>query len=143
MARIAQGYPKNVSERLFLLASYLLIKGERTFINSAGAGVNYYPEYALPIGPARDRLPDDVARYAWNGVYKREFEHAIVVINPHAEGASLTFPGSFRLVIPAGGGATGDAEIDAQGQYIGGSLTYQDVTALTLAPGTAAVLMRK
>lgn len=140
---IAQGYPNTIDQRLYLLVSYLLIKSTRTFINNAGAEVYYYPEYDLPIGPALDPLPDRVERYAWNGIYKREFRNAIALINPKGTPADVTLPGTFRLVIPAGGGLTRDNAIDSEGKYIGGSITYRDVSSLTLQPFTGVILMRR
>jgi len=140
---IAQGYPKTIDERLFLLVSYLLIKGTRTFINNAGGGLNYFPEYELALGPPVDPLAADVARYAWAGLYKREFRDAIALINPSASRVTVTLPGTFGRVIPAGGGAVRDADIDDRGRYTGGSLAFRDVSSLTLEPLTAAVLIRR
>jgi hypothetical protein len=140
---IAQGYPKSVDDRLFLLVSYLLIKGTRTFINSAGAGIHFFPEYELAIGRPLASLPDDIAGYAWNGIYKREFTNAIALINPQPARVDVALPGRFRLAMPAGGGETGDRDVDAQGNYLGGSMTYRDVSSVTLEPFRAAVLMRQ
>ena len=34
-----------------------------------------------------------------------------------------------------------DAQIDANGNYIGGTLSYQDVSSVTLAGGSAAIFL--
>jgi hypothetical protein len=140
---IAQAYPKSVEDRLFLIGSYLLIKGQRTFVNAGGAGVYYYPEYALSLGPASAPLPADVSAYLWNRIYKREFRDAIVLVNPRAESVTVTLPKPFSLVTPVGGGQTGDAQLDANLNYTGGSLKYSDVTTVTLPSRSAALLKRK
>lgn len=140
---IIQAYPRTVQDRLFLVGSYLLIKGQHTFVNAAGSGVHYFPEYDLPLGPATDPLPVDVSAYAWNGVFKREFQRAVVLVNPSAAPVTVTLPQPFAVVTPVGGGVTGDAQLDAQLRYIGGSLTYADVASVTLPSRSAALLRRK
>jgi len=136
---IAQGYPRTVDDRVFLLACYLLIKGRRTFINSAGAGVFFYPEYELPTGPAVDPLPDDIDAFRWQGVYRRTFRDVVVLVNPATAPATVTLPGSYRLVVPSGGGQTTDAAVE-RGRYVGGTLTYRSVSTFTMSGRSAALL---
>lgn len=138
---IAQGYPRTVADRVWLLASYLLVKGRRTFINSAGAGVYFYPEYDLPTGRAIDPLPADIEELRWRGVYKRAFAEALVLVNPDSRAVTVPLDGPLRLVVPEGGGRTTDAELE-NGRYVGGRLTYRRVTAVTLDPRTAVLLVR-
>ena len=140
---IAQGYPRNVQERLLLVGSYLLIKGQRTYINAAGAGVFYYPEYDVALGPAKDPLPKDVSAYAWNQVFKREFRDGIVLVNPRTENVTVTMPTPMSLVVPTGGGGVTDAQLDDQARYVGGSLKYTDIQTLTVPAGSAVLLRRK
>ena len=139
---IVESYPANVRDRLFLFASYLLIKGRRTFINAGGGGVFYFPEYTIDLGPPLDDLPADVARYAWQGVYKREFRDAVVIVNPSDAEVLVQLPRTFSLATPIGGGATDDSHIDRLGNYVGGRLEYRDVTALQLPSRSAAMLKR-
>lgn len=140
---IVQAYPKTVDERLFLIGSYLLLKGSHTFINAAGAGVFYFPEYDLPLGPPKDPLPTDVRAYAWSRVYKREFRDAVVLVNPRDEVVSVPPPPGTRLAVPTGGGETGDAQIDRSGRYIGGSITYRAVASIAMPAHSAVLLARK
>ena len=103
-----QAYPKDEGQRLFLFGSYLLLKGRHTFINAAGAGVFYFPEYDMSLGPATDPLPDDVGAFGWNRIYKREFRDVIVLVNPRNESVSVTLPAIVQLASPQGGGRTSD-----------------------------------
>ncbi len=137
---IVQSYPDSVDSRDFLLASHLLIKGSHTFVNLAGSGVNYFPEYALDLGAPVAALPADVSSYQWMGVYRRDFAKGIVLINPDVNAVSVTLPQAMKQLVPAGGGAVTDSDIDANGNYIGGSLSFNTVTALTLQSRTAALL---
>jgi Hypothetical glycosyl hydrolase family 15 len=57
---IGQTYPNSsdVQERLFVLGSYLLIKGTRTYINlDTGLDPEWFPEYTIDLGPPTDPLP--------------------------------------------------------------------------------------
>jgi len=49
--------------------------------------------------------------------------------------------GTYRQAQPTGGGAVGDAQLDASGNYNGGSITYNNVTSVTLQSRTAALLL--
>ena len=61
---IVQAYPKDEGQRMVLFGSYLLLKGRDTFINAAGTGVFYFPEYDMPLGPSKDPLPADVRAFS-------------------------------------------------------------------------------
>ena len=143
---IVQSYPggtgqQYIDERDFLLASYMLLKGTHTYINLAGSGVYYFPEYDLDFGAAKSALPADVSAYQSSGVYRRDFEKGIVVVNPTTSSVTAALGGTFRQAQPTGGGATGDAQLDAGGNYTGGSVTFANVTSVTLAARTAALLL--
>jgi hypothetical protein len=139
---IVQSYPTSVDERAFILASYLLLKGSKTFVNMAGGGVYYFPEYQIDFGAPNNPLPGDVSTYQWSGVYRRDFAKGMVLINPDVNPASVTLPMALRQVTATGGGATSDAQLDAGGKYIGGTLSYASVTSLTLQARTAALLIQ-
>jgi hypothetical protein len=142
---IVESYPRNAGERLFLMASYLLIKGRRTFINAIDAGVSgvcFYPEYLLELGPALDPLPERISRYEWQGVYKREFRDAVVVVNASTVDVSVALPGPFLHVVPSGGGTIDDSHIDRDGRYVGGTLAEHELTTLQLPAQSAALLKR-
>ena len=138
---IVQSYPGDIPTRQFLLGTYLMLKGSKTFVNLAGSGVNYLPEYAIDFGPPKAGLPGDVSGYQYSGVYRRDFAKGLVLVNPGDSAAAVTLPGTFEQVSATGGGAVTDADLDASGNYSGGTLSYAAVTSVTLAPRTAALLL--
>src|SRR6516162_6021521 len=126
----------------FFLGTYLLLKGDQTYLNiDYGGGVQYFPQYQLTLGTAVTPLASDVSGYLWNGVYRRDFQNGIVLVNPGSTTYTLNLGGNFQLVQGTGGGTMSDADIDANGNYISASLTYQNVNSVTLAGGSAAILM--
>ena len=107
----------------FFLGTYLLLKGDQTYLNiEYGGGVQYYPEYQLNLGTATTPPPSDVSSYLWNGVYRRDFQNGFVLVNPGSTTYTLNLGGNYQQVQGHGGGTMTDAEIDANGNYIGGSL---------------------
>ncbi len=140
---IVESYPTSVQERLFLVGSYLMLKGQHTFINAGGGGALYFPEYDLPLGPSREPLPRDVAAYAWQGVYRRDFRDATVIVNPSEQAVSVDVPEEMRVVTPEGGGQLRDADVDRDGRYVGGRLQLNtSAPAIVLPPRSAQLLAR-
>jgi hypothetical protein len=139
---IVQSYPDTVEDRVFLLGTYMLVKGRATFVNLAGSGVNYFPEYDLDFGAPATALPADVSGYAWNGIYKREFANGIVLVNPTDSSVQVTLPATFKQATPSGGGTVAEADIDATNHYKGGSIAYAMVTKLSLGAKNAALLLK-
>ncbi len=126
----------------FLLGTYLLLKGDQTYLNiDYGGGVQYYPEYQLNLGTATTPLPSNVSSYLWNGVYRRDFQNGFVLVNPGSTTYTLNLGGTYQEVQGQGGGTMTDSQIDANGNYIGGSLTYQNVSSVTLTGGSAAIFL--
>jgi hypothetical protein len=138
---IMQSYPPDIPSRQFLLGTYLLLKGGKTFVNLAGAGVNYIPEYALDVGPPNAALPADVSGYQFSGVYRRDFAKGMVLVNPGDSSVTVTLPTTYQQVSASGGGVVTDAQLDSSGKYTGGTLSYAAVTDVTLASRTAALLL--
>jgi hypothetical protein len=144
---IVQSYPDSsgqglVANRDFLLATYLLIKGGHTFINLAGSGVNWIPEYQIDFGAPAQALPGDVSSYRQsNGLYQRDFQKGTVLVNPSPNPISVMLSTMMYQVSATGGGTVTDSDLDAQGNYVSGSLAYSAVTSLTLQPLTAALLL--
>jgi hypothetical protein len=132
-------------EREFLLGTYFLLQGDHTYLNmmtnDSGSHAWYYPEYQLNLGAPVTPLASDVSQYLWNGVYRRDFQNGMVLVNPTDTTVTLTLPGTYQQVQGTGGGILGDTDLNAQGQYVGGQLTYTPVTQVTLVPGSAAILM--
>jgi hypothetical protein len=65
----------------------------------------------------------------------------MVLVNPSSSAASVTLPSAMRQASATGGGAVGDADLDSNGNYIGGTLGFAQVTSVTLPAQTAALLL--
>src|SRR5262249_3711826 len=109
--------------------------------SSDGGGPYYFPEYQLDLGAATTSLPGNVSQYLWKGVYRRDYVNGVVLVNPNDNLFILDLEGSYQLVSPSGGGSVTDGRLDSLGGYIGGSLSMQMVSIVTLAPGTAVILL--
>jgi putative glycosyl hydrolase-like family 15 (GHL15) protein len=139
---IAQTYPcgSDVNERLFDLGSYLLIKGNYTYVNfpSYGLLVQWFPEYGIDLGPPADPLPADISAYfvpAYNA-YARHYAKGIAIVNPGANSTgAFNLGGTFYLVVPSGGGIVPPNGIAP------GSLSYKAVQSLNLCAHCAAVIL--
>ena len=126
----------------FFLGTYLLLKGNETYLNiDYGGGVQYYPQYELNLGPATTPLQSNVSGYLWNGVYRRDFENGFVLVNPGSTTYTLNLGGTYQEVQGTGGGTMTDSQLDANGNYIGGSLSYQNMSSVTLTGGSAAIFL--
>jgi hypothetical protein len=127
----------------FLLGTYLLLKGNATYLNiDYGGGVQYYPQYELNLGTAVTPLQSNVSGYLWNNVYRRDFQNGFVLVNPGSTTYTLNLGNTYRLVQGQGGGTMTDTALDASGNYIGGSLTYQNMSSVTLPGGSAAIFLK-
>jgi len=126
----------DVATRLYYLANYLLVRGDRTYLDYFAAGpLEWYPEWTIDLG-APVTTAATVADLATGGAYRREFANGWAAVNPGAAPVTLTFPAGARQAMPQGGGA-----IDAAGD-IPGTIAYAAATSLTLAPQTAAVVLK-
>jgi hypothetical protein len=141
---ICQAYPavSNYRERLFATASYLLVKGRRTYLNllaTDAVALEYYPEYTIDLGPALGPSPsllDALWHAAW-GVYRRDFTNGIVLVNPSADPVAITNLGAtFRRVMAEGGGVVGESG------SMPGHLVYQAVNSLVVPAYGGEVLLR-
>lgn len=127
----------------FFLGTYLLLKGDQSYLNiDYQGGVQYYPEYQLNLGTPLAPPPSNVSDYLWNGVYRRDFQNGFVLVNPGSTTRTLDLGGIYQQVQGHGGGTMTDAQLDANGNYIGGSLTYQSVSSVTLVGGSAAIFLK-
>jgi hypothetical protein len=126
----------------FFLGTYLLLKDDSAYLNiDYGGGVQYYPQYQLNLGTPTTPPPSDVSSYLWNGVYRRDFQNGFVLVNPGGTSHTLNLGGTYQQVHGHGGGTMDDCQLDAHGNYIGGSLSYTNVSSVTLAGGTAAIFL--
>ncbi len=143
-ALLGQTYVQGAQERMFALGSYLLIKGNRAFLNiDLDLAPEWWPEYDIPIGvPVQSAGANIMNLYdADHQVYRRNFSNGFVLVNPTNpwDGSGVTttvnLGGSYRRAVGSGGGS-----LPANGVPTG-SLSYQLVTSVTLPPFSAAVLL--
>jgi hypothetical protein len=133
---ICQSYPAegDVPARMFDLASYLLIKGDHTYVNFGdGIRVTWFPEYGIDLGAAVD--PPGLRQD--QGAFVRRFANGLVVVNPGDTTVTYTLPSQMSLVTPSGGGPVPDS-----GQLPASwTLERTPVGSVTLGPRRAAVLL--
>jgi hypothetical protein len=136
---IGQNYlksPDDVAKRIYYLANYLLVRGDRSYLDYfAGGPLEWYPEWDVDLGTPVTTAAT-VATLAQGGTYQREFAKGWAVVNPSASPATVTFPAGAKLLVPQGGGT-----IPVDGGEPG-TVTTTPVTMLTLAPQTAAILLK-
>jgi len=137
---IAQSYATGDRERMFTVGSYLLVKGDRAFVNiEVGFEPEWYPEYDIPVGaPTQTAGTDITSLYSSTSrVYRRNFDNGFVLVNPRESGTAITvnLGGTYYLAKTSGGGI-----LPASGAPTG-TVTYEGVTHVTLPPYSTAVLL--
>jgi hypothetical protein len=126
----------------FFVGTYLLLKGDQTYLNVLyGGGAQYFPQYQINLGAPTSPLPSDVSAYLWNGVYRRDFQNGFVLVNPGSTTYTLDLGGTYRQAHSAGGGTLTADLLDGNGNYAGGTLTYQNASSVTLTGGSAAIFL--
>jgi hypothetical protein len=132
-------------QREYLVGTYLLLQGDYTFLNiispDQGSSTSYFPEYDVALGSPLSALPTNVSKYQWNGVYRRDFQNGIVLVNPGTDDITVNLGADYKLVTGSGGGALDDKSLDSLGHYIGGKLSYQTLHTITVHAGGAAILL--
>lgn len=143
--------PQGLQERSWVLGSYLLLKGDHTYVNMFGAPVDtrleWYPEYQVNLGAAQDPggMPSTVDGYydAGSGLYVRHFENGLVLLNN--SGASLVYnPGQAmqQVIVQGWGGGVRPGDIDpATNRYVAGSLASQLTSSVTVGPYSSVILI--
>ena len=143
-AILAQSYAAGSQERMYALGCYLLIKGNRTYLNiDIGEQPEWWPEYDIPIGAPTEGAGATIAGLydAANQVYRRRFDNGFVLVNPTNpwDGSGVTrtvsLRGTYYLAQTSGGG-----DVPESGDPTG-AVSYSPVTQVTLPPYTAAVLL--
>ena len=127
---IAQSYPTNARQRLFDVASYLLIHGARTYVNlQTTTQPEWWPEYDLDLG-APITAPDVTLALS-----TRKFERGVVFVNGGFGSEKIGFVQPTVRLVPQGGGV-----VPANG-VVPSSWTVErvPVTSIELQPGEAAV----
>lgn len=128
------------ADRMRSVACYLLIKGQRTYLNlDLAQEVDWFPEYQLPIGHPAGPAPatmDGLFRPDW-GVYARTYSNGVALINVSDATATTDLGAAYYLASPQGGGYVPDDGVLPATWTIG----YTPVSQLVLPPGEAAVLV--
>ena len=139
---ICQSYPEtwDYTNRMFATASYLLIKGSRTYLSLLTTDdlvLEYYPEYTINLGGAASAPTtiDDLWYESW-GVYRRDYTNGIVLVNPDVSPVTIANLGAtYSNVVASGGGS-----VNVSGDYAG-SLSSTPITSLTMPPYSGAILL--
>jgi Hypothetical glycosyl hydrolase family 15 len=135
---IEQNYLSSTSDvqrRLYYLANYLLVKGNRTYLFYFAADtLEWYPEWEIDLG-APVAAPTNADALAWQGVYRRDFAKGSVLVNPGAVAVSVTLAAPMQQIDPQGGGA-----VSADGT-VAATVASTAVTSVSLAPGSGAILL--
>jgi hypothetical protein len=126
----------DVARRRFLLAGYLLVKGARTYVAYFASGpFEWYPEWDLDLGAAQSSAVtmDDLS---WNGIYRRDFDNGIVLVNPGTTSVQVNLGATFKRTQPVGGGA-----VSSDGT-VSGRVETVPVTTLEIGAKSAEILLR-
>ncbi len=130
---------ENVNDRIFLLSSYLLVKGQHTYLNfEFSADPEWFPEYEIPIGSPVGGIPRSISSL-WRedlGIYVRTYTNGLVLVNPSDQVKKVSFQKIGYQVIPSGGGV-----VPVDGDISGWKVDYVPVTTITLEPNQGAVLL--
>jgi Hypothetical glycosyl hydrolase family 15 len=104
---ILQNYlksPGELDKRRYYLGNYLLVRGEKSYLDYFAAGpFEWYPEWGLDLGAASTTgaTVDDLLK---DGVYQRDFAKGLVLVNPSDAVVTVPLPGTMKRVEPMGGG---------------------------------------
>ena len=125
----------DVAKRQFLLASFL-VKGARTYLAYfASDPLEWYPEWDLDLGAAQ-KNPVNLDDLSWNGIYRRDFDNGIVLVNPGTSAVQVNLEATFKRTEPVGGGA-----VSADGT-VSGRVQTVPITALEIGAKRAEILLR-
>ena len=126
----------DVARRRFLLASYLLVKGARTYVAYFAADpFEWYPEWDLDLGAAHTSAVT-MEDLSWNGIYRRDFDKGVILVNPGTSAVQVTLEATFNRVEPVGGGAV------SRDGTVSGRVETIPVTALEIGAKSAEILLR-
>ncbi len=148
---IAQTYVSTAQARMFTLGAYLLIKGNRSYLNFGNSmSAEWYPEYDIPIGsPIQSAACSSAGSGATafpacsiaslqdsHGVYRRNYSNGFVLVNPATTSITEELRGRYYL---ANTSPDGTLLVTTAGAKAG-ILTYSAVSSVTLPAHSAAVL---
>jgi len=160
---ILQPYLPDINDlnyRMFVLGEYLLVRGNRTYLNLCVAGqaqASWYPEYEINLGapvqthlipdtlftPWKESIDKAILNYQEGHLFIRRFEKGIVVLNPHRTAQQFTIPRdkTCKVAVINGGGTVPESGI---GDLIY-SLHWQDLligSNIISVPAVGAVILR-
>ncbi len=126
-------------DRLFLIGSYLLVKGSHTFINlELSADPEWFPIYEIPIGTPDGGNPASISslwRSDWQ-VYARNYSRGLVLVNPSDRSVDIALEKDYYLALPDRGGI-----VPPDGDTSDWKVEYTRVNRVRLEPNRAAVLL--
>ncbi|MBN1313682.1 MAG: hypothetical protein JXB30_19925 [Anaerolineae bacterium] len=129
----------NVEDRLFLLGSYLLVKGHHTYLDlELSTKPEWFPEYDIPVGKPIDEIPASISmlwRSDWN-LYARAYSNGLVLVNPSDATQTADLKAAYYQAVPVGGGA-----VPLDGDISAWRVDYTPMTGVTLEPNQAALLI--
>ncbi|MHB8431276.1 MAG: putative glycoside hydrolase, partial [Acidimicrobiales bacterium] len=145
------GAPSGVEDpviRSFVLASFHLVKGDRSYMSHGG--FDWYPEWTVQMG-APLQTAKHIQKYlvlpgvaapgiasASGVVYARGFEEGVALANPSAAASTVTLARPGYLVVPQGGGSIG-----ADGVLPAGQVGYQLVEQVSLPSQSGALVLSR
>jgi hypothetical protein len=136
---ILQNYlssPNDLAKRRYLLATYLLVKGARTYVvYFEGSTLRWYPEWNLDLGPAL-KTASRTSDLSWNGIYRRDFSKGVALVNPTTTPVHVNLESPMQRVEMQGGGT-----VAADGT-VTGKITTTMVTTLDIGAKQAEILLR-
>ncbi|MCC7020511.1 MAG: hypothetical protein IT332_12185 [Ardenticatenales bacterium] len=137
------GSPRDVDDRMFTLATYLLVKGRRSYLNlETSSNVDWWPEYEIDLGAYVDEPPPSVGALAERPdplappVYVRRYTHGMVIVNPSDQPVPYDLGRTMWAATPIGGGA-----VPADGRTDGWRIVYSPIRRIDFRPGGAEVLL--
>ena len=108
---ILQNYLRSTEDlerRRYLLANYLLVKADRTYLEYfSKSPLEWYPEWTLDFGRPLSN-PQTIADLASGGVYRRDYQRGVAIVNPTAAPVSVMLGATLKRVEPEGGGVIQD-----------------------------------
>jgi hypothetical protein len=134
--------------RMFVLASFHLVKGARSYLSHRGGGsFPWFPEWTVSLG-APIETKSDIEDYLLpstgkgqiahsEGIaYAREFSKGIALANPSSSPSSVSLRNRGYQLIPRGGGWIG-----TDGALPKGALEYGPVSTIELDPQSGALIL--
>jgi len=129
----------DLEDRMFLLGSYLLVKGRYTYLNfELSPEPEWFPEYEIPVGSPIGDIPSTISalwRSDWK-LYARNYSNGLTLVNPANEKQIVDLGATYYQATPHGGGV-----VPPDGDISEWAVEYTPVTNLILEPNQAAVLL--